>query len=147
MSSEAIARVLSLFAKGLELEEKGHMLRSAEYYTRAVDAARDLGGQDNLVAIEMQRAQSNALKNYAAASVAVAKTSDNALLDSLNSSAAHRADCIALLSAAVAASERRRVAASLLEGKCTAVEEAWFTAYVSVISWQTGWVNADLTSA
>ena len=127
MSSEAIASVLSFYGKGLELEEKGHIMRAAEYHARAFDAARDLGGQDNLVAIEMQRAQSNALKNYAAASVAVAKTSE-ALLDSLKSSAAHRVDCIALLSAAVAALERRRAAASLLEGKCTAVEEAWFTA-------------------
>jgi len=40
--------------------------------------------------------------------------------------AAHRADCVALFSAAVAALERRRAAGTLLEGKCTAAEEAWY---------------------
>ena len=39
--------------------------------------------------------------------------------------AATRTECIALLSHAVAALERRRVAGTLLDGKCSAVEENW----------------------
>lgn len=39
--------------------------------------------------------------------------------------AAHRATFVALLSSVVEALERRRVADTLLEGKCTAAEEAW----------------------
>ena len=39
--------------------------------------------------------------------------------------ASHRAECISLASAAVAALERRRVAGTLLDGKCSAAEVAW----------------------
>ena len=42
-----------------------------------------------------------------------------------DSFAAHRAELVTLLFGAVEALERRRVADTLLEGKCTAAEEAW----------------------
>ena len=41
--------------------------------------------------------------------------------------AVERAQCVALLSGAVEVLERRRVAGTLLEGKCAAAEEAWRT--------------------
>ena len=45
----------------------------------------------------------------------------------------HRAAHIALICDAVAALERRRVAGTLLAGKCSAVEEAW-----CAFQWQQG---------
>jgi len=47
-------------------------------------------------------------------------------VDQWSGLAAQRTEIVALLSAAVAELERRRVAETLLEGKCTAAEEAWF---------------------
>ena len=119
MSSDTIARVLAFYRKATELKGIGHLLRAADYYSRAVEAARALG-PDNLVVVDMQRCRASMLLNYAAA---VANT--NAVVDPLIVTA-YRADCVALLYAAVAALERRRVAGTLLEGKCTAAEEAWY---------------------
>ena len=110
---DVIARVLALAARADELAKIGHVLRSAEKYGRAAEAARPLGA-DNLVALEMQLYEGNKHAVFAAASDGAPSTR-----------AAHRAQFVALLSAAVAALERRRVAGTLLEGECAAAEEAW----------------------
>jgi len=118
MSSGAFAQVRPFYNKARELEDKGHLLRSAENYKRAAEAARALApAPDNLVALDIQLNQVHVLLNYALA-VDDATFATSAL-------AAHRAESVALLSAAMAALERRRVADTLLEGKCTAPEEAW----------------------
>jgi len=118
MSSDAVARAREFFRKADALHVKGHLLRAAENFGRAAEAARAFdSGPDNLVALEMQRLQAHELLNYVLAV-------DDATADA-GVVAAHRAECVALLSAAVAALERRRAAGSLLEGKCTAAEEAW----------------------
>jgi len=119
MSSEDIARVRVLFRKARELSGKGHSVRASENFGRAAEAARALdSGSDNLIAVYMQTFQAAMLLNY------LTTVPD----DSANSCvlAAHRAEFVALLSAVGAALERRRVACTLLEGKCTAAEEAWF---------------------
>jgi len=131
MSSEGdLARVRTFFRKANELEEKGHLVRAAENYTRAAEAARALG-PDNLVVVEMQRSHASVLLTYAANVVSSEAAVDPGIL------AAQRADCVALLSAVVAALERRRVAGTLLEGKCTAAEEAW-----SVEHWKAAGASA-----
>jgi len=121
MSSEDFVRVRALYSKARELHWKGHLLRAAEIYGRAAEAARALdAGADNLTALEMQWNEADCLLAHIAA-VDVA-TVDPVVV------AAHRAKCVTLLSAVVAALERRRVAGTLLEGKCTASEEAWSAA-------------------
>jgi len=70
----------------------------------------------------MQRNQANTLLNYASSAA-----QPNTAVDPLVVSA-HRADCVAFFSALTAALERRRAAGTLLEGKCTAAEEAWHAA-------------------
>ena len=117
MSSDVIARVDAFAKKALELSNKGHILRAAENFGRAAEAARALGA-DNLVALHMQLQQCNMVAVYAQAVLDVTGADPRAL-------AAHRAECIALLSGAVEALERRRVAGTLLEGKCAPSEEAW----------------------
>ena len=117
-SSGIIARVRALCQKADELCNKGYLLRAVENYGRAVEAARALGA-DNLMALHMQQRQGGLLLTHA---VHLAETT---AAEADNRIAAHRAQCITLLSGAVAALERRRVADTLLEGKCTAVEEAW----------------------
>ena len=117
MSSDVIARVLTLTKKADELRDKGHMLRAAENYGRAAEAARALG-EDNLVLVHAHLQQVNMLAAYAVK--APVDTADPRTL------AAHRAACIALLSGAMEMLANRRVAGTLLEGKCAAVEEAWF---------------------
>ena len=116
MSSDVVARVLAFAKKANELCDKGHALRAAENYGHAAEAARVLGA-DNLVALQMKLEHGNMLCVYA--TNAPIFTTDPRVM------AAHRAECITLLSGAVEALERRRVAGTLLEGKCTAVEEAW----------------------
>ena len=120
MSSDVIARVEVFAVKADELVDKGHVIRAAEYYGRAAEAARALGA-DNLVALHMKTRGGGMLCGYALTSL----TSPGADARSL---AAHRAESIALLSGAVAALERRRVAGTLLEGKCAAAEVAWSAA-------------------
>ena len=116
MSSDVIARVVAFSKKADELCDKGHVLRAAENYGRAAEAARALGA-DNLVTAYAQMRQAAAHCMYAA----------KAHLANLEPRihAGHRAECIALYSAAVETLERRRVADTLLEGKCDAAEEAW----------------------
>jgi len=121
MSSDAIARVLPLYKKANELEDKGHLLRASEYFGRAAEAARALG-PDNLVAVDMQRCQANALQTYVTSTA-----QPNTAVDPLVV-AAHRANCAVLFSAITAALEFRRAAGTLLEGKCRAAEEAWLAA-------------------
>ena len=135
MSSEVIARVQAFYHKAEKLDDKGHNLRAAENYGRAAEAARALGA-DNLVVVDMQKVQANMLLNYAT-SVHNTNAVDPLVI------AGHRADSVALFSAVVAALERRRVAGTLLEGKCTAAEEAWYTAVMheakqpsaSIVGW------------
>ena len=116
MSSDILARVHAFADKADDLSHKGHVLRAAENYGRAADSARVLG-EDNLVALELQLLRGH--KHYMYAMWALDTTTDRSIL------AAHRAECITLLSGAVEALERRRVAGMLLEGKCSPEEEAW----------------------
>ena len=58
MSSDILARVEALGKKARELFGKGHVLRAAENYGRAAEAARALG-EDNLVPVSLQLQQVN----------------------------------------------------------------------------------------
>ena len=119
MSADAIARVETLSEKAAELSQDGCLLSAAEYYGRAAEAAHALGA-DNLVAASMGMRQGSMIGGYAVA--APAALADPCAL------AGHSAESIALISRALAVLERRRVAGTLLEGKCSAAEEAWCTA-------------------
>ena len=112
MSSDVITRVLVFAMKAHELFEKGHLLRAAENYGRGAEAACALGA-DNLVTLYMQLRQGNALGAYAS------HAPDPKL------GASHRTEFFALIAGAVAALERRRVAGTLMEGKCSAAEAEW----------------------
>ena len=127
MSLDTLACVNVFYCKADDLCHKGHLLRAAENFSRAADAARASLGADNLVTLQMLLQKSNMLGGFAAAA-SKAATADPRIL------AAHRAECIALLSGAVEALERRRVAGTLLEGKCSAVEEAWRASDVQRVS-------------
>ena len=116
MSSDVIARVEAFAIKADELAHKGHLLRAAENFGRGAEAARALGA-DNFAALFMQLRQGIALAAFATAPSAAA--TDPCIL------AAHRENCIMLLSGAIAAVQRRRAAGTLLEGKCAAAEEVW----------------------
>ena len=133
MSADTLARVDALFKKADELRDKGHLLRAAENFGRAADAARALGA-DNLVTVSMQLLGGNTRIGFVVA--APVATTDPRVL------AVHRAECIALYSGAVEALERRRVAGTLLEGKCAAAEEAWFAGAL-----QRGNVNLSAANA
>ena len=116
--ADTYARMGHLLLKADELCNKGHVLRAAEYYGRAADETSALG-PDNLVALRMRLRQG-------AMYCAHVLWEDNpaAAADPL-SLAAHCVECVTLFSGAVAALERRRVAGTLLEGKCAAPEVAW----------------------
>ena len=116
MSLDIFTQVEAFAAKATDLVKKGHLLRAAENYGRA-EAARALG-EDNLVKVDMQLGHSGALRSHAA----VAEREAAADLRVL---AGYHAEGVVLLSGAVDTLERRRVAGTLLEGKCTAAEEAW----------------------
>ena len=120
MSSDVIARVHSFAMKAGELGKIGHLLRAAENYGRAAEAARALGVDDGLVVLHMLLQRGHALNAYATS--APADVADPRIL------AAHRAEGIALFSGVMEGLERRRVAGTLLEGRCYAAEEAWRTA-------------------
>lgn len=122
MSSEDVSRVSAFRKKASELDKKGHLLRAAEILGRGAEAARTLG-PDNFVMADMLQYQATTLEHYIGTMVATGCVDRGAL-------AAHRAECVALLSTVVAALDRRRVAGTLLEGKCTAVEEAWHNAFL-----------------
>ena len=117
MSSDVVARMHAFTMKAEKLGRNGHMLRAAENYGRAAEAARPLGA-DNLATLSLSLQQGNMLSCYAAI------PEDFSAVDA-RTRTAHRTEFIAMLSGAVEALERRRVAGTLLEGKCTAAEEAW----------------------
>ena len=117
MSSDAIARMLAFYKKADELCSHGQVLRAAENYGRAAEAARALGA-DNLVTLHALLRQGDMFMGYALGSVISVDSNPHIR-------AAHRADAIAIYTGAVEVLERRRVAGTLLEGKCTAVEESW----------------------
>ena len=129
MSSDAFSLAQEYQRKAGELRAKGHILRAAQYYGRAAEVARDLDpGPDNLAVVNMQFQQAHCLMVYLSAA---SKTSDQVTVNP-GSLAAQRAECVALLSAVVAALERRQVAGTLLEGRCTAAEEAWLATQVYI---------------
>ena len=113
MSSDTLARLEAFIPKAQELALKGHFLRAAEMYGRAAEVACTLGA-DNLVAVHMQ------LRKHAMLASHVMAVPDDAADQRIRA-----AECNALLSGAAEVLERRRVAGTLQEGKCTAVEEAW----------------------
>ena len=121
MSSDIIARVNAFNDKADELAKKGHLLRAAENFGRAAEAAGALGA-DNLVTVHMRLQQGNML----GAQITLSSDYFPPVL--------HCREYIALLSGAVEALERRRTAGTpagtLLEGTCSAVEEAWQTGQV-----------------
>ena len=116
MLSDVLARVEAFAVKANELARKGHLQRAAENFGRGAEAACALGA-DNLAALFMQLRHANVLAALA--------TAPNAASINPHILAGHRAECIALLSGAIAALERRRAAGTLLEGKHAAMEEAW----------------------
>jgi len=122
MSSGAFAQARAFYWKAEELRKKGHLLRAAENYKRAAEAARALdSAPDSLIAVDMQTCRGHMLLSYTL-------FVDNSTAEARSVVASHRADAVALLSAAVAAVERRRMAGTLLEGTCTVAEEAWSAA-------------------
>ena len=120
MSSDVLSRVLALHNKADELARKGHLLRAAENYGCAAEAARSLG-VDNLVMLHMQMCQGSCFAIYVAKAT---KFPDKADPDTV---AELRTAFVTLFFGAVEALERRRVASTLFEGKCAAVEEVWFS--------------------
>ena len=116
MSSDVIARVDAFADKAETLCDKGHLLRAAENFGRAAEAARALGA-DNLVTLYMRLRQGNMHDGYAIN--APDDTVDPQVLT------AHHAESVVLFSGAVDALERRRLAGTLLQGKCAAAEVAW----------------------
>ena len=122
MSSDIIARVEAFSHKAVELSAKGHILRAAENYGRAAEAARALG-EDNLVTVHMLLLQGDMFSGHSMNAADVLSADARSL-------ATYRAECIALFSVAVDVLERRRVAGTLLEGKCTPAEAAWRAAHM-----------------
>jgi len=127
MSSGAFAQARAFFLKANELYAKGHLLRAAENYSRAAEAARALApGPENLVVADMQLNRGHMLLSHAT-------FLDNSTAEARSVVASHCAESVALLAAAVAALERRRMAGTLLDGKCTVAEEAWFAAELQAV--------------
>ena len=122
MLEHLLARVYALETKADDLVKKGHLLRAAEYYSRAAEAARELG-EDNFASSILQAQQASATCSYVIYATAKQASEPHDL-------APHRASCIALLSSSATAMERRRAAGTLLEGKCTAAEEAWYAIHL-----------------
>ena len=116
-SDDTLARVRALHGKARALSDKGHSLRAAENFGLAVEASRALG-RDNLVTASLQLLQGHELAGYAVHAVYADVAEHSAL-------AVHRTHLVALMSDAVAALERRRVAGTLLPGACLPAEEAW----------------------
>lgn len=120
MSEDILARIVELGQKASELVAKGHLLRAAEYHGRAADTARALG-DDNLVLVSSLLSKVWALGSYWTTFFSGVPGQE----ESSHSFAAVK-EGITLLSESVASLERRRVAGTLLEGKCTELEESWF---------------------
>ena len=119
MSSGVLAAVQSLRLKAEQLKLKGHLLRAAENFGRAAEVARALGA-DNLVTLRMQLRHGHLLLGHSL-------LEPDASTDASNDARvlAQRAEGIALLFDAVEVLRRRRLADTLLPGKCAAAEEAW----------------------
>ena len=117
MSSETLALVQEFHVKADELAKKGHILRAAENYGRAAEAARALG-DDNLVAVHMRMRRGSMVGLFALKAPADGAADPCAI-------AAYRAQYIALAIGGMEALERRRLAGTLQDGKCAAAEEAW----------------------
>ena len=117
MSSDVVARVQAFAKKANELCDKGHLVRAAENYGRAAEAARAFGA-DNLVELRMRLRQGMMLGCFGTSPYVVADPGPGVR-------AAHRAESLALYSGALEVLERRRLAGTLQEGTCAAVEEAW----------------------
>ena len=117
MSADVLACVQTFFTKAEELVLKGHVLRAAENFGRAAEAAVALGA-DNLVTVEMQLRQGLYVLTYSYAAPDATSAQRGLIL-------AYRTEYVALFSSAVEALELRRAAGTLLAGKCSAVEEAW----------------------
>ena len=118
MSSDSLTRVHAFFQKAKELSVKGHLLRAAENFGRAAEAAHAALGEDNLITVRMWLRQSESLACHSAAAL-VHDAGEPCVI------AAHRAQCVALLFAGVETLERRRAAGTLLDGKCSAAEVDW----------------------
>ena len=116
MSSDALERVHALQAKADELCTKGHLLRAAENFGRAAEAADALG--DDCIIAANQRLRQGLMHSLYVMTAPEGTAEAHTL-------AAHRAECVALYSAAVAALERRRAAGTLRPGRITASEVAW----------------------
>ena len=116
MSTDTFARVKVFEKKAFELAEKGHVLRAAENYGRAAEAAGALG-EDNLVSVHMQLLQGELLSTFVMMASTETPPAESSGL------AASRAECIAVLSGVVDALERRCVAGTLLES--SAAEKEW----------------------
>ena len=126
MSSQAMSLALALRKKAGELHEKGHLLRAAQLYARAAEAARSLDpGVDNFVTLHALQLQASALFSHFSRTINNAVDADVDPEDP-EALAACCAEIITLLTAVTAALERRRMAGTLLEGRCTAAEDAWY---------------------
>ena len=133
---DTLARVFELEYKAAELSVKGHLMRAAEYHGRAADAARMLG-DDNLVLVNTLSNKGRTLYSYCSSILSgVGQGEKSHCFAALKES-------ITLLSENMTALERRRVAGTLLEGKCTELEEAWFARKVLE---QDGVTGAELRS-
>ena len=66
MSSDVLVRVEAITDKAEELCDKGHVLRAADYFGRAAEAARALG-EDNLVEVHLHLRRGNVLAVFATA--------------------------------------------------------------------------------
>ena len=124
--SDLSGLLTALAEKANELVGKGYLLRAAENVGRAAEVAH-AWGEDNLIALNMQMRQGDVLCGYAI-TASLNTTADPRIL------AGHRAEGVALLSGAVEALERRRVAGTLLEGKCMRFEQAWRTCQLRQLS-------------
>ena len=122
MSADDIERVTALAIRAEAQVDKGHLLRGAELFGRAFAACARATSADNLVSLHL-RLQEGSMHCVFVGSVPNKAVSDPSL-------APHRAEFIKLLSGAVAALDRRRATNTLLEGKCTAMEEAWRAAEI-----------------
>ena len=118
MSADVFARVDAFVEKAQTSYFKGRLLSAAENFGRAAEAARALGA-DNLLTAHMQMRQGGALSSFSLATPGLPAATDDPRLG------AARAEFFALLSEAMETLERRRAAGTLLEGGCTAAEEAW----------------------
>ena len=151
MSAACIASVWSSYCKAEKLlNEEGQVLRAAKHFGQAAEAARALApGPDNIAALSMQMYQAGALRTFvsAAADGVAAKDKDELFVLEYSCFAPQRDEFIALFSTAVTELERRRVAGTLLERKCTADEVAWYAADSQNLLWRQYELGRRLSNA